>query len=57
MMTKDEVIAELKNRNLAEVSRAINVTRSYLWSIAGNKRPSVSWDMVKKISDYLEDNK
>lgn len=53
MLTKDEMIQELKTRNLSEVARNVDVTRVYLSRIAGGKHPHISWEMVKKISDYL----
>lgn len=54
MLTKHEVVQELKNRNLSEVARNIGVTRVYLSNIANGGRPNVSWEMIKRISDYLE---
>ena len=53
MLTRDEVVKELKTRNLSEVARNIPVTRVYLSHIANGQHPNISWEMVKKISDYL----
>ncbi len=53
MLTKDEMIRELKTRNLSEIARNIPVTRVYLSRIASGHHPHISWEMVKKISDYL----
>tara|TARA_B100000795_G_scaffold190873_1_gene145464 strand:+ start:1604 stop:1777 length:174 start_codon:yes stop_codon:yes gene_type:complete len=57
MMTRLEMVKELKTRNLSQVARDISVTRVYLSHLANGKRPQVSWEMVKRISDYLEVDK
>jgi len=56
-MTRLEMVKELKTRNLSQVARDISVTRVYLSHLANGKRPQVSWEMVKRISDYLEVDK
>ena len=57
MLTKDEVVKNLQNRNLSKMSREVKVTRSYLSNLANGGRQQVSWDMIKKLSDYLEATK
>lgn len=57
MLTKDGVITELKGRNISKVAREVKVTRSYLSNLANGGRKQVSWDMIKKLSDYLEATK
>jgi len=57
MLTKDGVITELKGRNISKVAREVQVTRSYLSNLANGGRKQVSWDMIKKLSDYLEATK
>ena len=57
MLTKDEVVKNVQNRNLSKMSREVKVTRSYLSNLANGGRKQVSWDMIKKLSDYLEATK
>lgn len=57
MLTKDQMIIELKKRNLSEVARNTGVTRVYLSHLANGKRPQVSYEMVERISNYLEASK
>lgn len=55
MLSIEQVRARLEDRNLAEVARRVEVTRVYLSAIK-NGRVTPSYKMVKKLSDYLENN-
>lgn len=54
MLTKEEVIEKLKTMNLSEVAREVGVTRVYLSNLANGGRPQVSYDMIERLSNYLE---
>ena len=57
MLTKEEVIEELKTRNFSEVARNIPVTRVYLSRLADGQHPNVSYEIIRVISEYLESTK
>lgn len=53
MLSIEQIKEKLTDRNLAEVSRRLGITRAYLGMIAnGQRKPS--YDILKKLSDYLE---
>jgi len=54
MMTLDEVRAALNDRNLSMVAESVGVTRSYLSAIRSGKAGNPSYEMVKRLSEYLE---
>lgn len=54
MLTLEQIINRLADRNLAVVAREIGVTRAYLSAIRAGRASNPSYDMVKKLSDYLE---
>lgn len=54
MMNLEQVQKALKNSNLTEVSRHVNITVSYLSYLANGKRLNPSYDTLKRLSDYLE---
>jgi transcriptional regulator with XRE-family HTH domain len=53
MLTIEQIKDRLSDRNLAEVARRVGVTRAYLSAIT-NDRVKPSYDMLVKLSDYLE---
>lgn len=53
MLSIEEISQRMSDRNLSEVSRRLNITRPYLSAIV-NGKAKPSYDMLKKISDYLE---
>jgi len=58
MLDLDQIREKLRDRNLSEVGRRLNITRSYLSFICKkNSTANPSYEMIKKISDYLEDRK
>lgn len=52
-MNIEEIKAALSDRNLAEVGRRLDVTRSYLSAIVTGKVTKLSDDMAAKLSGYL----
>ena len=55
MLTIEEIIKKLSDRNLSEVARRLHITRTYLADIANGKRVP-SGNMLARISEYLEKN-
>lgn len=54
MMPLNEIIEKLSDRNLAEVSRRLLITRSYLSAIVNQKR-TPSKEFQQRLSDYLQE--
>lgn len=52
MLSIEQIREKLKDRNLAEVSRRLGITRVYLSAIK-NGRVTPSYKTVEKLSDYL----
>lgn len=58
MLDLDQIREKLQDRNLSEVGRRLSITRSYLSYICKDgSKANPSYEMVKRISDYLEANK
>lgn len=57
MKPLEELTEELKNHNLSEVARSIGVTRAYISALANGKRLNPTYEIIKKINEYLENNK
>jgi predicted transcriptional regulator len=54
MKTLADIRQELQGRNLAEVGRGVGLTRAYLWKIRAGEKVNPSYEVVKRLSDYLE---
>ena len=54
MLTLEQIVLFLKDRNLREVSRRTEVPYITVWRIASKTCGNVSYESVKKLSDYLE---
>ena len=54
MMTMEQVIAALSDRNLKEVSRKTGLAYDTVWRVANNRMERVSYETIKTLSDYLE---
>jgi transcriptional regulator with XRE-family HTH domain len=54
MLTIEQIREKLKDKNLSEVGRRIGFTGAYLSAICRGVAKNPSYEMVKKISDYLE---
>lgn len=56
MLTVEQIISVLEDRNLAKVARALGCSRATLSGyVRGEFRPSD--EMLKKLSDYIEGGK
>jgi DNA-binding Xre family transcriptional regulator len=54
MLTLDQVLAKLKDMNLAAVSRSSGVSESTMYKLVNGGSKDISYDTVKRLSDYLE---
>lgn len=54
MLTLEEIREKLNDRNLAKVSRATGVGYNNLHGIANGTKNNPSYNVIKKLSDYLE---
>lgn len=57
MLSLEQIIILLQDRNLNEVSRRTGLAYPTVWRIANNQAGNVGYESVKKLSDYLETNK
>jgi hypothetical protein len=57
MLTLEEVITKLFDRNLRKVSDSTGLNHGLVCKIARGESKSVSYDTIKKLSDYFEMNK
>lgn len=54
MLTLEQVREALKDRVLLAVSKKTDLSYDTVWRIANNRDKSVSYEVVKRLSDYLE---
>jgi transcriptional regulator with XRE-family HTH domain len=54
MLTLDQIREKLQDRRLSVVSEACGISHSYLHLIVNGKRVNPTYEVVKKLSDYLE---
>jgi hypothetical protein len=57
MMTLEEVQKALHDRNLSRVAGSADMAYDTVWRIASGKQKQVSYESIKKLSDYLEGKK
>lgn len=53
MLTLEEVVNKLKDRNLMRVAKAVGLSYDTVWRVANGRTTSVSYEVVKLLSDYL----
>lgn len=54
MLTLEQVREALQDRVLLTVSKKTDLSYDTVWRIANNRDKSVSYEVVKRLSDYLE---
>jgi DNA invertase Pin-like site-specific DNA recombinase len=54
MLTIEEIVKKLADRNLSEVARRTELSLPTVWRIANNQAGNTGYETVKKLSDYLE---
>lgn len=54
MLTLDQIIEALQDRNLTRVSERTGISASYLSLLRSGKRTEPGYSTVKTLSDYLE---
>ena len=53
MLSIDEISEKLRDKNLSVIAEKIGVSRAYLSQIR-MKKANPTYDVLKKLSDYLE---
>lgn len=53
MLSLDEVVKRLSDRKLTVVARATGLSYNTVWRVASGATTSVSYEVVKRLSDYL----
>lgn len=56
MLKLDEIREKLKDRNLMEIHRKTGIGYSNLHGIASGLKDNPTYKIIKKLSDYLEQN-
>ena len=56
MLTKEEVIERLQDRNYSKLAKEIPYGRAAVQKVASGKSVRPSYDLIKSLSDYLEAN-
>lgn len=54
MLTLEQVREALQDRVLLTISKKTDLSYDTVWRIANNRDKSVSYEVVKRLSDYLE---
>lgn len=54
MLSIEEIKKRLEDKNLSEVARRLGITPAYLSAIARGAKKNPSYQVMKKLSDYLE---
>lgn len=55
MLTLEQIKEKLQDRNLSKVGREVKITPSYIAAIAKGTKKNPGYEIVKKLSDYLEE--
>lgn len=56
MLTIEQIRKKLQDENAAEIARIIGVTRAYVSAIKNGNRVNPSYEVIKRLSDLLEDS-
>lgn len=54
MLTLEQVREALQDRVLLTISKKTDLSYDTVWRIANNRDKSVSYEVVKRLSDYLK---
>ncbi|WP_333609469.1 helix-turn-helix domain-containing protein [Arsukibacterium sp.] len=57
MLTMEQIRDKLKDRNLKEVSRRTGIGYANLHAIAKGVRQNPTYEVLKPLCDYLEENR
>lgn len=57
MLTLTEIQERLWDRRIGLVAEATGINRKTLWAIASGRTKNPSYEVIKKLSDYLGGNK
>ena len=53
MMTVEEITEALRDRKLTAVAEGAGLSYDTVWRVASGKTRAVSYETIKKLSDYL----
>jgi len=53
MLTPEEIIKKLQPLNLSYLSRDLGISYVTLWKFSNKKLKVISYDLVKRLSDYF----
>ena len=56
LLTIEQIIKEWEKRNLTKLSYKVEITRQTLSSIVNGSNKNPSYDVVKRLSEYLNNN-
>ena len=56
MLTIEQILEKLKDRNLTKVADGSGLSTATLYKITSGRSVDVAYSSVKKLSDYLEAN-
>ena len=56
MLTLEEIRKRLNDRNISVVAKSIGMTRQFVSAVKSGRAPNPSYETVKKLSDYLEND-
>lgn len=57
MLTLTEIQERLWDRRIGVVADVTGINRKTLWAITSGRSKNPSYEIIKKLSDYLEENK
>ena len=54
MLTLKQIVEKLKDRNLSYIGRELDISPQYMADIAKGKATNPSYEILEKLSNYLE---
>jgi transcriptional regulator with XRE-family HTH domain len=57
MLTLEEIQERLRYRRIGIVADTTGINRKTLWAIVSGRTKNPSYGVIRKLSDYLEENK
>jgi transcriptional regulator with XRE-family HTH domain len=56
MLTLEEIQERLWDRRLGVVAEATKISRKTLWAIVSGRTKKPSYEVIKKLSDYIKEH-
>jgi DNA-binding Xre family transcriptional regulator len=54
MLSLDQIIIALKDRNLTEISKRTGLSYMTVWRVSTGDHKNIEYETAKKLSEYLE---